>query len=248
MVCCLFYLILFIPVNIFLVKSCQDGSFLGWTGTKQDLMFLACHVYFLQPCGHQLGKGWPLGSLVCDVFLFVFFVTFPYHTMSWVMCGTWLYRFLAFAFFFTLLKDNMQLHLWDSNPQPFYLDSSTLPHGTALAYFVVIPMKVLDYCYDLGAKGLGQIYLTKVDVNSFLIFVRYIKMKVSGHQYDRGLKGRGIKNLSYGSQHELLCSLIEVLSIQMTFKYYQVVWLLVPLLLLFRWRLFIFATVFVWGI
>ena len=24
---------------------------------------------FLQPCGHLLGKGWPLGCLVCDVFL-----------------------------------------------------------------------------------------------------------------------------------------------------------------------------------
>ena len=106
-------------------------------------------------------------------------------------------------------------------------------------------MKVADYCYDLGAKGLGQIYLTNVDVNSFLIFVRYIKMKVSEYQYDRGIKGRGIKNPSYGSQHELLYSLLEVLSMQMTYKYYQVVWLLVPLLLLLQWRIFVFATVFI---
>ena len=28
-----------------------------------------CRVCFLQPCGHLLGKGWPLGSCVCDVFL-----------------------------------------------------------------------------------------------------------------------------------------------------------------------------------
>ena len=33
-------------------------------------------------------------------------------------------------------------------------------------------MKVSDYCYDLGVKGLGQIYLTNVDVKSFFIFVR----------------------------------------------------------------------------
>ena len=33
-----------------------------------------CLFCSLQPCGHLLGKGWPLGSLVCDVFLF--FVTF----------------------------------------------------------------------------------------------------------------------------------------------------------------------------
>ena len=34
--------------------------------------FLVCS---LQTCGHLLGKGWPLGSIVCDVFLY--FVTFP---------------------------------------------------------------------------------------------------------------------------------------------------------------------------
>ena len=28
-----------------------------------------CHVSLLQPCCHLLGKGSPLGSLVCDVFL-----------------------------------------------------------------------------------------------------------------------------------------------------------------------------------
>ena len=28
-----------------------------------------CNVCFLQPCGHLLGKGRPLGLLECDVFL-----------------------------------------------------------------------------------------------------------------------------------------------------------------------------------
>ena len=37
---------------------------------------LYCLVCSLQPCGHLLGKGWPLGSLVCDIFLC--FVTFTY--------------------------------------------------------------------------------------------------------------------------------------------------------------------------
>ena len=38
--------------------------------------FLSCfHVYSLQPCGHLLEKGWPLGSFVCDIVLG--FVTFP---------------------------------------------------------------------------------------------------------------------------------------------------------------------------
>ena len=70
-------------------------------------------------------------------------------------------------------------------------------------------------------------------------------MKVSEHQDDRGIKGQGFKNRSYALQDELLYSLIENLSIQMTYIYYQVVWPLVPLLLLFGWRIFIFATVFV---
>ena len=41
--------------------------------------FLVCS---LQPCGHLLGKGWPLGYLVCDVFLC--FVTFPYGVLGHV--------------------------------------------------------------------------------------------------------------------------------------------------------------------
>ena len=49
-------------------------------------------------------------------------------------------------------------------------------------------------------------------------------MKVSEHQYDREIKGQVVYNRSYGSQHELLSSLIEYLSIQMTYIYYQVVW------------------------
>ena len=42
-------------------------------------------------------------------------------------------------------------------------------------------------------------------------------MKVSEHQYDIGIKGQGIKNRPYGSQHELLYSLIEILSMQVSF-------------------------------
>ena len=58
---------------------------------------------------YLLGKGWPLKitcweradllALVCAVFCE--FVTFP--LVSWVRCGTWLYRFLIFATILTLL-------------------------------------------------------------------------------------------------------------------------------------------------
>ena len=54
---------------------------------------------FLQPCDHLLGKGLPLGSLVCDVSC----VLSLSHMVSGVRCGTLLYRFLIFAFFFTVI-------------------------------------------------------------------------------------------------------------------------------------------------
>ena len=59
----------FYPSQHFVSQVMSGLLLLGWTGTKQDLMCLACHVFFLQSCGHLLGKSWPLGSLVCDVFL-----------------------------------------------------------------------------------------------------------------------------------------------------------------------------------
>ena len=39
-------------------------------------VMLSClSIAALQPCGHLLGKVWPLGSLVCDIFCA--FVTIP---------------------------------------------------------------------------------------------------------------------------------------------------------------------------
>ena len=56
-------------------------------------------VCLYMPCGHLLGKGWPLCSRLwlsnCE------FVDFP--LVSWVRCGTWLYRFLIFAPLLTLI-------------------------------------------------------------------------------------------------------------------------------------------------
>ena len=44
-----------------------------------------CLVCSLQSYGHLLGKSWPLGSLVCDVFHV--FLSHS-HMVSWVRCGT----------------------------------------------------------------------------------------------------------------------------------------------------------------
>ena len=41
-----------------------------------------CRVCSLQPFGHLLEKGWPLGSLIFDVFCV--FVAFPYGVLGWV--------------------------------------------------------------------------------------------------------------------------------------------------------------------
>ena len=58
------------------------------------ICILCLSACFLQPCGHPLGKGWLIGSLVCDVFLF-FFLSLS-HMVSWIRCGIWLYQFLIF--------------------------------------------------------------------------------------------------------------------------------------------------------
>ena len=66
------------------------------------MLFLSCvcyvfaYVCLLMSCGHLLGKGCPLGSRLsnCE------FVTFP--LVSWVQCGTGMYRFLILAHFLTL--------------------------------------------------------------------------------------------------------------------------------------------------
>ena len=51
---------------------------------------------FLAAFWSPAGKGWPLGSFVCCVFLC--FCHFPIRCSgSWVRCGTWWYQFLIFA-------------------------------------------------------------------------------------------------------------------------------------------------------
>ena len=60
------------------------------------LCFMFCLlVCSFQPCGHLLGKGWPLGSLVCDVLL-----CFYHFAMWWPGLGVVL---LTFAFFLTFM-------------------------------------------------------------------------------------------------------------------------------------------------
>ena len=144
------------PSQYFSVKSYQDGSFLGWTGTKQDLMCLACHVYFLQPCGYLLRNGWPLGSLVYDVFLL--FLS-PSHTIP---CpGSCSYLIVSIPYLCLLYFAHKQYAVPPVRLKPATL-LIRLKHSTT-GYCTRIlcgeQMKVSDYCYDLGVKGLGQYIL-----------------------------------------------------------------------------------------
>ena len=88
-------------------------GWLFWVVLLLWILFVICvsclslsysHVCSLPPCGHLLGKDWPVGSLVCDVFLVFLSLS---HMVSWVRCGTWLYWFLIFAFFLTFTKDTV---------------------------------------------------------------------------------------------------------------------------------------------
>ena len=66
------------PPVIFLLAVPRQYFFCGYF-----YLYLAfCPVCVLQPCGHLLGKGWPLGSSVCDALLC--FVTFPYSVWGQV--------------------------------------------------------------------------------------------------------------------------------------------------------------------
>ena len=91
--------------------------------------------------------------------------------------NTKLFCFLNYKYMIVLIPDLCILPYFAQgrNPVPHvrfkpsthYLDSSILPLGTALPYGVVITSKVSDYC-----SGLGQIYLTNLDANSFFILNR----------------------------------------------------------------------------
>ena len=132
MVCCVYLLTLLINIIIKTVWTTvgllEEQPALGnsmipwgavWSGSTlfdQEalkyltvlLLWIICVIYFLWlscfflcslvPCGHLLGKGWPLGSCLWCLLWFLLLS----HVVSWVRCGTWLYRFLIFSVFLTL--------------------------------------------------------------------------------------------------------------------------------------------------
>ena len=56
------------PDPLYSHKATNPEFNVGPSSTRK--LCLSCFlVCLLQPCGHLLGKGWPLGSLVCNVLL-----------------------------------------------------------------------------------------------------------------------------------------------------------------------------------
>ena len=103
------------PVKLLTVP--RRYFFLGFFFMFFFCFFCVCYAFvrvsLFVPPGHLLGKGWPLGyfclmdtyweradllALVCGAYCE--FVTFS--LVSWVWCGTWLYRFLIFVPLLTL--------------------------------------------------------------------------------------------------------------------------------------------------
>ena len=72
------------PVKVFLTDR-SKAVLISWTIFVIHASCLSCfRVCSLQHCGHLLGKGRPLGFLVCDVFLC--FVTFPCGVLGQAWC------------------------------------------------------------------------------------------------------------------------------------------------------------------
>ena len=72
------HLCVLIPIRIWVIlvlfkpSICSYWPFQGGASFVDLIYYLSlpyCHVCFLQHRWHLLGKGWGLGSIVCDVFL-----------------------------------------------------------------------------------------------------------------------------------------------------------------------------------
>ena len=170
MVYCLSDLILFIPVNIFSVKSYQDGSFLGLTGTKQDFMScLSC--LFLAALLSPVGKG--LTSwLPC---MWGFLVVFCHLPIPNRVLGHVCYLIVSIPYLCLLLYfAHEQYAVPPVRLKPATL-LSRLKHSTTGYCTRVLcgeQMKVSDYCYDRGVKGLRQYILQMLTWIPLIIFVR----------------------------------------------------------------------------
>ena len=70
-----------------------------------DHLCFLCLVFLMLSCLFMAALWSPVGKGLTSWLLLVMFIVLMLlsHVVSWVRCGTWLYRFLIFAVFLTLL-------------------------------------------------------------------------------------------------------------------------------------------------
>ena len=84
-----------------LLIAMQAGLSLLWIIYAISVFCYAfLRVCLLIPCGHLLGKGWPLGSRLWCLIVSLSLS----QVVSWVRCGHWLYWFLIFALLLTFTR------------------------------------------------------------------------------------------------------------------------------------------------
>ena len=80
------------------------------------IIYVSCFVFVILSClllaalWSPVGKG--LTSWLSCVWCFLVFLSLS-HVVSRAMCGTWLYRFLIIAFFFTLSLIRCWIAIWN---------------------------------------------------------------------------------------------------------------------------------------
>ena len=72
-------------------------------------MFRVCLVFLSVYCSLVVTAGNGLTSWLSCIWCFIVFLSLS-NVVSWVKCGAWLYRFLIFAFFLTLIWDRSDYH------------------------------------------------------------------------------------------------------------------------------------------
>ena len=110
------------PVKLFTDHS--KAVLLLWIIYVISVLFLLCFCarLFIDALLSPAGKGWPLGSrLWCPIVKLS--RTFP--LVSGVRCGAWLYRFLIFALFLTLLLFQHYNHYFSPSICPCSVSENT---------------------------------------------------------------------------------------------------------------------------
>ena len=99
-----------------------------------------CLVCSLQSCGHLLGKDWPLGYLVCDVYLC--FVTFTYDVLGqvWYLIVSIPDSYLLLYFYMWLKKFCFEYILKIS--VKYFLQTTVLVNVKRMQMIINIPFSI----------------------------------------------------------------------------------------------------------